>query len=170
MSAFLCLLDVPDPDFSEESPNIYLQHNDCAIKAPNHLYTYSIKLKESWEDKVNIVPVEHICPKEDLQEIINAINTDNYLNHNYFLSFVKLANYLIVDESFLSRLIPLHFLNLSNGMRNCYLFYTLFNMDRYRNFCKTVCRQRLGIHLYGNQRTTYSRFKRMFRNLWWNQF
>lgn len=167
MSSFISLLDVSDPDFEKDESKVYLQHEEIAVEAPSMLFLNSGKLKKIWSSD-HISVVEHTCPREEILTIIYTIKSNRVLNYEYFLPFLKLSNYLEVNESYLQQFMPFHYLTLRNAVRNCYLVYSMFTMDRYRSLCKSICKSQLGFDLYGVHKKSYSRFKRIFRSLCWN--
>ena len=162
---FLSLLDAPDPCF-DESPCICLTLNEWAIKAPDVLYENSLKLKQVWAAKNNLVALEDFCDGKDLKEVINAVAKSKNVDPKHYVVFVKLCNRLEIDEKFLGRFMPLYEIS---GNRLAGFSHILFCLTRtrYVNLVKEILNKQIGIKLKEEYIQNYITFHRVIKYGYW---
>ena len=166
---YISLLDVPDPCSKTETPKVFFQYEDQAIEVPNILYKNSIWLQTTGDVfQNNIVPVEHLCFKNECKEIVNTIEELKYLQPENFIPFIKLCNYLQVNDELIEKFVPFIYLNSYNAPTSCPVLYTLIKMDRYKDLAKSIIRRQLRLRIKEADLQNYCTFKHVVKGYCWN--
>ena len=86
---------------------MFFEINDTMIEVPKVLFEVSDTLQMLHRRNEKYVNVNFLCSENNLNVIIQSIKDNKVIEYKYLGYFIKLMNYILVEETFVSSFIPL---------------------------------------------------------------